>query len=70
MNLENKAYLSVKEMSRLVGMHPNTIRKAIKNGKLSHIQLGEGKNSHFRIPRSELERLALVDLKEIFGIKD
>lgn len=70
MYAENKLYLSVKEVSEIVGLHPNTIRKAIKNGKISSIRMGEGKNSAFRIPRSELDRLAVVDLKNIFKIKD
>ena len=69
MEFENKAYLSVKEISKLLSVHPNTIRNAIHNGKISSIRLGEGKSSAYRIPRSEIDRLALADLKEIFGIK-
>lgn len=68
MYAENKLYLSIREVSELVGMHPNTIRRAIKNGKISSIRMGEGKNASYRIPRSELDRLAVVDLKKIFEL--
>lgn len=70
MDVEMRNYLTVSEIAKIVGMHPNTIRNAIHKGKLSSIRFGTGKNSPYRIPKSELERLALVDLKEIFDIKE
>ena len=63
-------YLSVKELAKKINLHPNTIRKAIHNGKITAVRLGEGKNSAFRIPETEIERLILIDLKEIFEIKN
>lgn len=68
--LPNQLYLSVREFAQAANIHPNTVRTAIKNGRISAIQFGEGRTSAYRIPTSELERLALVDLKSIFGIKE
>lgn len=70
MDLKEKMYFSVKEFSKITNLHPNTVRRSIHNGMISSIRIGEGKNAAFRIPKSELERLELLDLKNIFGIKE
>jgi excisionase family DNA binding protein len=56
---EKTDFLSVKEFSIKVGLHHNTVRKLIKNGRLSAVNVGNNKNSYFRIPKSEIGRLAI-----------
>lgn len=61
-----KDYFTIKEFANLLRVHTNTIYRCIKNGKISAIKLGTGKRSAYRICRSELNRLPIVELKEIF----
>lgn len=60
-----KDLLSVQEFAILVSMHPNTIRRSIKNGRISAFKIGSGNRSDYRIPRSEIERMSIVDLEKI-----
>jgi excisionase family DNA binding protein len=48
-------------------MHPNTIRRAIKNGRISAFKLGAGNKASYRIPRSEIDRLAVCDMTLIIN---
>lgn len=50
-------FLTVQEFADRLKMHPGSIRKAIKYGKIYASRPGIGKKSPFRIPESELERL-------------
>ena len=54
-------YFSVKEFANKLHVHPNTIYRAIKKGKLYAIQLG----TTYRINESELYRMPLVYLKSL-----
>jgi excisionase family DNA binding protein len=58
-------FLSIKEFAVKVGLHPNTIRRAIKRGKISAIKLGSGLRSHYRIAKTEVQRIALLDMEEM-----
>lgn len=46
---------SVKEAAAKIGVHPNTLRKWIKDGKVKYIQ--EAPHSTIYIPESEIKRL-------------
>lgn len=52
-------YLTVQEFAERMRMHPGTIRKSIKQGRIYATRTSTGKRSHFRIPETELERLHL-----------
>ena len=65
---DEKDFLTVKEYAQLLGIHANTVRRSIKNGHLSAFKTGAGK-SIFRIPRAEIDRLALVNLEKIIENK-
>jgi excisionase family DNA binding protein len=52
-------FLSIKEFASKVGLHHNTVRRLIKSCKISAVNIGSGKYSYFRIPKSEIGRLAI-----------
>jgi excisionase family DNA binding protein len=58
-------FLSIKEFAFKVKVHPNTIRRSIKSGRLSAFKIGSGPRAHYRIAATELNRIALVDMEEI-----
>lgn len=58
-------FFSIKEFASKVGVHENTIRRAIKNGKISAVKMGSGTRSHYRIAKTEIDRIALVDMEKM-----
>lgn len=57
-------FLSINEFADKLGVHPITVRRGISNGKISAINIGNGKKKIYRIPVSEIQRIAEFDLKE------
>lgn len=55
-------YLSIKEFAVKVKFHPNTIRRAIKSGRINAFKIGSGRRAYYRIPQSEIHRIAKIDL--------
>ena len=49
--MEQRAF-SLKEVADILGVHPETIRRAVKAGKLKAAKIGKD----YRIAKSELER--------------
>ena len=62
---EDEQFLSVKNFADLVNLHQNTIRRSIKDGRLSAFKIGSGKRAKYRIPRSEINRISMIDLEKI-----
>jgi excisionase family DNA binding protein len=58
-------FYSIKEFAAKVGVHPNTVRRAIQNGRISAANVGSGHRHIYRIAKTEINRIALLDLKEI-----
>lgn len=58
-------FLSVKEFAAKVGVHPNTIRRSIKCGRISAFKIGSGKKSIYRIAKTEVNRIALFDMEQM-----
>ena len=58
-------FLSIKEFAGKIGAHSNTIRRGIKKGRISACNIGTGKKKIYRIPRTEIERIALFNLNDI-----
>lgn len=59
------AYYSIKEFAKILGVHANTIRRSIKSGRINAFKIGAGDKSIYRIPHSEIERIALFDLEHM-----
>ena len=53
--MERRA-LMVEETAEVLGTHPETIRRMIRDGSLRAVRLGAGSRSPFRIPNEEIDR--------------
>ena len=57
-----KQFYSIKEFAKILDVHENTVRNAIRNKKIETIRLGIGPKSGYRIAKSELSRMISFDL--------
>lgn len=64
---ESSEFLSAKEFASLIRVHYNTVVRAIKKGRINAFRVGEGKKSSYRIPRSEIQRIALMDMEKLIN---
>jgi len=59
------AFFSIKEFAQKLGVHANTIRRGIKNGRINAFRVGSGKKATYRISHSEINRIAVFDMEEM-----
>jgi len=57
-------FLTVEEFAEKLKMHPSTVRRAIKQGKIFASRPSIGKRAPYRISESELERIHLQGMCE------
>ena len=57
-------FLTVEEFAARIKMHPGSVRRAIKQGKIYASRPSMGVKAPFRIAESELERLHLQSMCE------
>jgi len=57
-------FYSIKQFAAKIGVHPNTVRRSILKGKLSAIKVGTGRKCFYRISKTEIQRIAFLDLRE------
>ena len=58
---------SIKDSAIVIGVHPDTVRRAIKSGKLKAAKIGKD----YRIAKTELERyFKAMGGGELFGEND
>ena len=60
-----KDFYSIQEFADKLGVSHWTIRRAIKNGRISTFRAGSTEKSAYRIAHSEIERLSVVSLMKI-----
>lgn len=60
-----KSFYSIQEFAQELSVSTDTIRRAIKNGRISAIRVGSSKKGAFRIAYSEIDRLSKVELQDI-----
>lgn len=59
-----KDFYTITEFAKKLSVHANTIRKAVRSGRISAFKFGSDKKATYRIPHSEIQRIMLCDLKE------
>jgi excisionase family DNA binding protein len=57
-------FLTVEEFAKRIKMHPGSVRRSIKQGKIFAARPSMGKRGPYRIAESELERLLLQGICE------
>lgn len=57
--IPDEKFYSVKEFAKLLNVSQETVRKAIRKGNIIAVKPGGGRTSCLRIPRVELDRMAL-----------
>lgn len=65
-NIDIKDFFTIKEFAAKLRIHPNSVRRSIKSGKIMAFSFGTDKKRTFRIPSSEIERIISSDLKRKF----
>ena len=57
-------FLTLEEFAKRIKLHPTTIRRAIKQGKIFATRPSTGKKAPYRVAESELERLQIQGMCE------
>lgn len=65
MNNKEKDFLTIHEFAEIISVHYNTVYNMIKKGRISAFRLSKGKGSSYRIARSEIQRMAILDLEDL-----
>lgn len=60
-----KEFYSIQEFAKLLGFHPNTIRKHVRCGRISSTSIGNAIRPIYRIPVTEIERMGVFHLDKI-----
>jgi excisionase family DNA binding protein len=60
-------FFSIKEFAAKLGVHSDTVRRSIKNGRIAAFKVGCGKRARYRIVKSEINRIALFNLEELIN---
>ncbi|HEY5236090.1 MAG TPA: excisionase family DNA-binding protein [Rhabdochlamydiaceae bacterium] len=63
--LEKKEFYTVMEFAEKLRVHPNTIRKGLKSGRIQAVRTGSGKGAYYRIPDTEVQRLCEMDMTKL-----
>lgn len=61
----DQEFYSIKETAAVFGVHPSTIRRAIKKGFLSIIRIGNGPRSPYRISRESIKAIHFSLIKDL-----
>lgn len=59
----NNEFYTVEEVSKILKVHKNTVRSAIKKGRIQAFRAGYGTRSHYRISKDEISRIQIMDFE-------
>lgn len=62
---EPKEFYTLMEFAEKVRIHPSTVRRAIKQGRIQAFRVGIGSRSSFRIPVTEVSRICEMDMMQL-----
>lgn len=65
MEQEIQDFYSIVDFAKKLKVHPNTIRRAIKSGRICAFKLGTEKKSTYRIPHNEIDRIIIGDMRKL-----
>ncbi len=65
----DKDFYSIKEFAEKLSTSHQTIRRAIRAGRIQAFRIGSTDMSAFRIPHSEIHRMGIVDLDKLIDKK-
>ncbi len=65
MNKKIQEFLTVPDLAKMFNVHANTIRNALKCGRIQGFKVGAGKRGSWRVYKSEIERMAAFDAREM-----
>ena len=58
-----KDWYTIKEFASIMRVHPNSVRRSIKSGRIAAFSFGTDKKNTYRIPHGEIQRNAMSKLK-------
>ena len=58
---ENPAFYTINEFANKLRISTRTVYRMIDNGRINAFRLGLAENSSFRVPASEIQRLAEME---------
>lgn len=58
-------FYTVNEFAEKLKVSHQTIRRAIRNGRINAFRVGSTEKSALRIPHSEIARMGIVDLQKL-----
>ena len=62
---KEESFYTVMEFADKVRIHPQTVRTAIKKGRIQAFRVGAGPRSDYRIPNTEVARICELDMSKI-----
>lgn len=63
--IDEKHFLTVDEFAEKIRVHPNTVRRGIKAGRIQAFRTSDGIKGSYRIPNTEIERLCELDMSKL-----
>lgn len=57
-------YYSVEEFAKILKVNPQSIRRAIRMGRIQALRVMPGKKAPYRIAATELDRMAVMSYEE------
>jgi excisionase family DNA binding protein len=64
-SIKESEYITVREFAKILKISTKTVSRSIKKGKIHAINVGPASKKLYRIPKSEINRIALFDLQDL-----